>query len=718
MTTRSFLRPLTFLIAAILLASVAPPSQADALLDCATIAHWGERGLEVDFAVHDGLLAAADGRGLALWDIHDPQQPRLLGIAATSSPSTAVAFAGESIAVLAGGSVRRFRSDAGGPPVEEGAPLAAAATLLGGGGEWLATAGTELILWTRSASGWTRTDAVSTEEPRAIHLDAEHERLFLADGSGVRVFDLSEGDLNQTARIASSATDLAADASSVFVARGAIAIFDLTGTSKLTGFIGQAEARALKIELEGTRLFVGDGRTRVRIFDVTDVAAPQLLGSVETPASVIEVAEDHLFSNGSSWGRWGWSHEEPIALTVHSLANPAEPLLVAEIPEYGGPLSGVATDGRFAWLADPPHFRLVDLRKPTHPLELQQVEVGDGADSVRWDGAGRVITYGDENVHQFDVASGDGALFLGTYYSLGAERGGATFAGDYLIEANRASGFHLLDVSDPANPIQLSGLKNDGVGQWADVIATDTTAYGAVGDALKLVDIRNPHSIRVNALFGASAHADLELTGLRAPFDTLLALRPYQLTIIDISVPLEPEILGIVPIPNAVDVAVDGRITWVVSSDGTIRRIDLGDGTNAWVTHVATGLTDPLQVSAGGDLVLVADRFRLRVLEDFSNLSRPVSSAPTLVIGPGTTRDTAELRWSGAGTVVYELQVASEPSFAHPDATLTSGDQHFVPYGGVVHARIRGVRGCLRGPWSNVLTIDSSAFGRRRPARR
>ncbi len=709
-------RRMALFLALLLLSTGAFEIRADELLQCATLSRFAERGNPVDLVWQNGFLYAADGRGLSVRDVRDPRHPITIATAETERPSTAVAVSGEYVGVTTAESVDLFRLT--GHALEHlDSRKVPAQTNLAASGDWLISSGQALSLWHIVKDRLVLSDRISLSVPAALGFTGDGHLLVSGDGAGTREFGINGGRFVLLERMTASGTRLLVDGDTLYLASGWVTVVDLSATPhRMVTRIPDAQAHATALAVDQGELFVADGGSTISVFDVRDPSHPTGIGTLETPASTVAAGAGVLFSSGHLYDRWGQMGEPPYAVSLFALRPGITPELVTRIDNSGGPLAGVATDGRFAWFADHPCIRGFDLSRPTRPRELQCLPNPDGADELLHDPRG-ILAWGRGDVHIYDASDPSHLVEKGIYHSLGATREGATFFRDhFMIEDNVTSGLHLLDISDASQPRLVSYMKINGSGgEWVDVVATDFVAYGAAqGDLTKVVDLADPAHPEFVRPVAASGTRDTEIRN----DDLLLTLGRSQLTLLDLSTPLDPTVASAVPIENGVDLAVDGDTTYVVTRDGKLIRIDISDPAHPRITHTASGLSDPHQVSVANGLVVVADRFSARALMDLAAADVPVVVTPTIEPAAGTSSRSVQVLWSDLGVPFYQVQTADQSSFIGAQTRQVDEPSLQMSLDHPIWIRVRGLRGCQAGPWSDAMELDPASFVRHRAVRR
>jgi hypothetical protein len=145
--------------------------------------------------------------------------------------------------------------------------------------------------------------------------------------------------------------------------------------------------------------------------------------------------------------------------------------------------------------------------------------------------------------------------------------------GDLAYVADGSSGLRVIDISNPALPVEIGAL--DTPGQAIDVEVVGDLAYLADGDSgLRVMDVSNPAlPVELGALDTPGYAYDVEVVGDLA----YVANRRFELRVIDVSNPALPVEIGNFDTPGPTyDVEVVGGLTYVAADHNGLRIIDFG----------------------------------------------------------------------------------------------------------------------------------------------
>jgi hypothetical protein len=213
-----------------------------------------------------------------------------------------------------------------------------------------------------------------------------------------------------------------------------------------------------------------------------------------------------------------------------------------------------------------------------------------------------------------------------------AERDNLVYAGVGVIPSNLdddSSGFWILDVSNPAQPVPRGELAFPAV--WSPIqslaLVGDYAFLALTNHDMEIVDISNPDAPAMAGSFAWSGVAPINL----AVQDTLLCLTQWSqarpLMVMNIADPMHPEDLGSCFIVGANAVAMSGQYAYVTGTAGT-SVVDLSNPRQPQVVGVVPSISGS-SITIAGQYAYVPDG-GLHIL-DISDPLHPteVGSAPS-----------------------------------------------------------------------------------------
>jgi hypothetical protein len=205
----------------------------------------------------------------------------------------------------------------------------------------------------------------------------------------------------------------------------------------------------------------------------------------------------------------------------------------------------------------------------------------------------------------------------------------------------KSSGLRVIDVSNPAHPVEFGALD---MPDWLrDVEVVGDLAYLAVGPSgLRVIDISNPAiPVEVGALDTPNRAHDVAVVGdLAYVVEGSGPPETNWLRVIDVFNPALPVEIGSVSTPgSANDVEVVDNLAYVANGSTGLRVIDVSDPTSPVEVSVLDTPDSAIDVEVVCDLAYVADGGSgLRVI-DVSNPALPVEIGSALADQRGSAFD-------------------------------------------------------------------------------
>ncbi|HXI14026.1 MAG TPA: hypothetical protein VNM92_15480 [Thermoanaerobaculia bacterium] len=611
------------LIAAFL---IAVNARAQIPVDCAMAGSWGERGITRDLAVRDGRAYVADGKGLTVYDISDPRNIRKLASSLTSSATRKVVATATTVYALTGAALEVYAVGTSGEIERRESRTDTGADHIDASGTSLVTAGAELQLYRSTAAGLELVSRLTLPE-RATAVKLAGNLVVVATSREILIFNASANELRELARLVGSAVDLDFADNLLYLVDGTngLAIYDLhdPANPRFLGTVGRTIRDLRSLTVIGKTVYASSAASELDVYDVSNPLSPTLRSSFIEPSAVVASDGELLYVAGSFIDKYRLTTPSGKPLRIFSPRESSAPTLVGELQIVDSPITGVASDGNYAYVSDPPYFRVIDVRTPSNPVEVASFTIADAADKVGLHGKFAYL-FGRGNVHLIDVSDPKAPRETGVFLAQGVPPSGAGFAGDYLIEANNGSGLHVVDISDPSRPTQIAGLKYDSLGQFSSAFGRPGVAYGVLPSGIRVADISNPHFARhVRVLDIPFVRAALIAPELNGRAETLIIQRGDLLSFYEMSDPLLPTEIATLPLAGGSDISFEGNTAHVVTKGGELFRVDFSQPRRPVITHELRGLIDPQQIWSASGLVFVADTYSLRILRDLANVTVP-----------------------------------------------------------------------------------------------
>jgi hypothetical protein len=230
------------------------------------------------------------------------------------------------------------------------------------------------------------------------------------------------------------------------------------------------------VDVQANLAYTTDAASALKVIDLSDAAAPQVVGSMTLPARA-QVVEAH--------GNYAYLGYLMRFLSVVDVSDPHLPRIVASVPQASGVLD-LAASGTWLYTVGSSGMWSIDISNPLVPVARGFLAIGGHAITVAGTHAYVLSGYG---VSVVDLANPAAPVRVGTLETQAAK--GIDFTGNHLFVIDW-QGVEVIDVADPAHPVEvgrIGGLQNPngtvGIRIQGDV------AYLA-GDRMEVVDVRDP----------------------------------------------------------------------------------------------------------------------------------------------------------------------------------------------------------------------------------
>lgn len=225
---------------------------------------------------------------------------------------------------------------------------------------------------------------------------------------------------------------------------------------------------------------------------------------------------------------------------VINVSNPAAPVLLGSFAT-GGDARDLTVVGDRAYVATgAPGLRILDVSNPAAPTSLGIFNTTGLAGAVQVVGNLAYVADGLAGLQIIDVADAANPVRVGLYNTLG-EAVGVQVVGNTAYVADGGSGLQIIDVTNPATPLRLGGYNTPDFAKAVQVVGN--LAYVADGySGLQILDLStqpSPTRVSVTSESGGQVYG-VTVEGNHAYVSDLwLGLLLY-----DVSVPAKPVLLG------------------------------------------------------------------------------------------------------------------------------------------------------------------------------
>jgi len=347
-------------------------------------------------------------------------------------------------------------------------------------------------------------------------------------------------------------------------------------------------------------LIMGDnnGDPGIAIVNVSYPTAPYLVNTLGTYAQNdtygLFVAGDYAYLGAQEKG-----------LLVADVSNTASPSFTSSYVEPDFFPQAVAASGDYAYVLDQYFgFRVMDITTAPAPTLLATVDLPGGAFEVVLDGGLAYVADNAGGLQIVDIADPNAPEIIGSVMPFG-NQDDLDVQGTFAYLASPTRGLQVVDVSDPTTPV-LRGEVNP-PGSTTGVAVDGDHAYLACQYyGLQVADISNPNS--------PSIIGELDIEGWPenvhiARGHAFLCTMEDGLYIVDISNPAAPEWVSTLITPGqAWDVVVDGDLAYIADIEGGLQIADITDLSDPrYLGCVDTANHTAFGVALAGDRVCIAD---------------------------------------------------------------------------------------------------------------
>lgn len=329
-------------------------------------------------------------------------------------------------------------------------------------------------------------DSPSTSEDVTV----DNNRAYIADTySGMTIVDVSN-PLSPTLLgiyTLPGAGVLRTDAEGAYVyvayERNGLRIVDVTDpTLPLEVSVYDIYGYSADVAINNGYSYLLDLREGVHVLDIADEATPSPVGfyNVTSGVDIKSLGNYTYFTRGSS-------------LFILDVTNPTTPTLVIQHPLATGTAFGLAIADHYAYVAAySGGLQVVDIADPQIPINIGSLPL---ANSVRYvavaNGYAYVADAFDYNMYVIDVTAPATPTLVSTYVLTNTVYG-IDVSGDYVYLAHSGLGLHVVDVSDPTQPVQAGVFHTGEYADYGDVEVVGEFAYMGEGKKVRLIDVSDP----------------------------------------------------------------------------------------------------------------------------------------------------------------------------------------------------------------------------------
>ncbi len=271
------------------------------------------------------------------------------------------------------------------------------------------------------------------------------------------------------------------------------------------------------VAVSGNHLYVADGSAGLQVLDITDPASPRLVGSVSTPGSASYVAiagnyayvADVVFTTPTT--QW------TSALRVIDITNPAAPRIVGAV-ETPRVSTDVVASGHYVYVTNlnifgaGGGFVVLDVSDPAAPRIVGVLDIGAGF-GLALSGTLAIVSV-HAGISLIDIADATAPRPV-DFVPTAGQAGAIAVSGNLACVADGEAGLGVIDIANPhpPSPVSFVEFNSDTCGTRAAFISQDVAlsgnhAYVAGWSALQVLDVTNPAEPSIVGSVGTSQTAN------------------------------------------------------------------------------------------------------------------------------------------------------------------------------------------------------------------
>jgi len=361
----------------------------------------------------------------------------------------------------------------------------------------------------------------------------------------------------------------------------------------------------------------------IRIIDISRPSDPVSVGSFQ-PSTFVNVItiHDHLALIGTSFR----------GLQIYDATHPTDPVWLGEYNNVEDEYEAIAVHGDHVILG-PFDVSVLDVSDPTHPVRTTFRSTGSSGNSARglaMVGDLLVVANEGDGLLVYDFSSGRYLSERGSYDV--PRRGDALAVSGSTVylgsDLENGDGIRAFDTGPPSESVLLGATADfDPARVFRDLVVADDRLYSA--PALTVINVSDPEAPHPVAYLDDQASA-IEVSDGRLFTTTITYFDPSSLRVYDLSDPLSPVLIGSASVPgNSTDLAVDGDLAFVVSTDGGVgpagglHVFDVGNPAEPTLMGSLETPTSARAIALEGVIAYIADSDILRIV-DVSDPSHPI----------------------------------------------------------------------------------------------
>ena len=369
--------------------------------------------------------------------------------------------------------------------------------------------------------------------------------------------------------------------------------------------------KAYRVAVKGYYAYVADYDEGLQIINVSKPDNPSFAGA----CNKIKYAEDvHVDNN------YAYVVGSGPGFSVVDIADPANPVLINSVDTITG--TGIHFSGKFAYMTAGYSLLAIDATISDNPSIIGVYDALELATAVAVSGSYAYAASSVSGFHVINISDPANPSFVGAYPIPGADIHNIYVAGNYAYIADGANGLRIIDVTSPAAPYIADTLDTPGTAY--DVYVVGNYAYVAADNGgLHVVDIFNAADPTiVGSVMSTQPTTNFRSVHVAGDYAFVLDYETAVLYKINIALPESPSVIGWCLVDFAGDIFVDGNYAYIATGGNGLQVVSI-TGTLSVVGEVDTpGMA--YGVAVVGDYAYVATSSSGIQVVDVSTPSSPL----------------------------------------------------------------------------------------------
>ncbi len=239
----------------------------------------------------------------------------------------------------------------------------------------------------------------------------------------------------------------------------------------------EAEGKISSVVIENNRMYVAEGNSGLKIFDVSDPGNPEIIGEIAPYGTVMDSPDffsrvtlvDQIAYVVVIPGCSGFCTPARGLLRIYDVSVPAAPALLTQIDI---PVNGILAENNNLYVTgfDLDSIRdvlnIIDISDPENPTILGATTIMPGGQIFK---SGNILLSPYNNLTKFesiqaiDVSDPTNPFEINgsEFGTMNVAHAKVSFYGNYAYVADKIYGLKIIDLTDPLNPLEVQNIQTD-----------------------------------------------------------------------------------------------------------------------------------------------------------------------------------------------------------------------------------------------------------------